>query len=60
MGPVINLRRVRKERQRDAEKATAAQNRAKFGRPRHEKERDDANASNADAKLEAHRIDRPE
>ncbi|WP_369415115.1 DUF4169 family protein [Acuticoccus kalidii] len=58
MSSVINLRRVRKQREREAKKATAAERRATFGRTRDEKERDDGEGAKLNAKLDAHRIDR--
>ncbi len=37
MAEIVNLRRVRRAKARAEEKAVAAQNRARFGRPAHER-----------------------
>ena len=54
MGDVVNLRRVRKARLRTDREAAAAQNRARFGRTR--SERDKAKAA-AEAEISARRLD---
>jgi hypothetical protein len=41
MGEIVNLRRVKKARQREAEAAAAQENRVRHGRPAAEKANDD-------------------
>ena len=52
MGDVVNLRRMRKARQRTEKEAAAAQNRARYGRTRAEREK-----AAAEAEISARRLD---
>lgn len=52
MAEIINLNRARKARAREADKRTAAANRAKFGRTKAEKALDAAEARRLDAQLD--------
>ena len=59
MGDVINLRQARKARARADREKAAEQNRAKFGRTKGQKSRDEANKSNLEKEVEgARRVDR--
>ena len=60
MAEIINLRMARKIRQRDAALRTAAENRAKFGRSRDERQTIAAEAERAARVLEGARRDPPE
>jgi len=42
MAEIVNLRRFRKQKAREAKEAQAAANRAAFGRPKHERKRIEA------------------
>lgn len=53
-GEVVNLRRVRKQRDRQAAEATAAQNRVRFGRSRAERELGDQQEARAARHLDGH------
>lgn len=55
-GEVVNLNQARKKRKRDDEAALAAANRARFGRPKHEKSLTAAKADLAARRLEGHRL----
>lgn len=59
MAEIVNLRRARKARDRAADEARAAGNRAKFGRPKADRDRMAAEAERAAARLEGHRRDEP-
>jgi hypothetical protein len=58
MGEIINLRQVRKARERAAAAATAEQNRAKTGTTKAEKKKKQANDALAAERLEGHRLKR--
>jgi len=58
MADVVNLRQARKAKARSEREAKAAQNRAKFGRPKAERDAAEALDRLADARLEGHRLDR--
>ncbi len=51
---VVNLNKARKAKARDAERATAAANVAKFGRSKAEKQREAAVAEKAARDLDGH------
>ncbi len=51
MGDIINLNKFRKERQREAEKKAARDNRVRFGRTGAEKASERATAEKAEAEL---------
>ena len=55
MAEIINLRQVRKTRQRDAAARTAAENRAKFGQPKAERQRTAAEAERQARQLDGAR-----
>jgi hypothetical protein len=55
MAEIINLRQVRKARGRAEKEATAAANRAKFGRSKAEKQAEEAKRDLADRQLDAHK-----
>ena len=57
MAKVVNLRSARKARDRDARKATANQNSARFGRSKAEKQLDAAEADKARRELDGHARD---
>ena len=57
MGEVINLRRVRKARDRAAADVEAARNRASFGRTRAERAASADETGRREATLDAHRLD---
>ncbi len=57
MGDVINLRRMRKARQKAEEKAQAARNRARHGRTRAEREAEATRDDLAARRLDGHRLD---
>ena len=52
---IVNLRRARKARARADAKARAAENRAKFGRPKAERELTHQAKSQVERQLDAHR-----
>ncbi|MCQ8240445.1 DUF4169 family protein [Rhizosaccharibacter radicis] len=58
MGEVVNLRRVRRRRDRHAAGQEADANRARFGRTADEKRRDELDAGRRDAVLDGARIER--
>ncbi len=57
MENLVNLRKFRKRAAREQSEQQAAANRARFGRTRLERARDDARASRAENLLDQHRID---
>jgi hypothetical protein len=59
MGEVVNLRRVRKDKQRQTAEAKADTNRVLFGRTKAERELTDAEKALAERRLEGHRRDDP-
>jgi hypothetical protein len=60
MGDLINLRLHRKRADRAAREGLAAENRAKFGRSKSEKERDRAHEELEARRLDAHLVSRDE
>ncbi len=60
MGEIVNLRRVRKRKQRQQEEAAASQNRAVFGRAKAERRLTESQRAHAEAKLDGARIARPD
>lgn len=52
MAKIVNLNKVRKQKARDAAAVQAAGNRARFGRTKAEKERDEAAELEAKRKLD--------
>jgi hypothetical protein len=56
MGDVVNLKRFRKQQQRAEEGAVAAANRARFGRPKAEKDLTKAQAQKEADRLDGHRL----
>jgi hypothetical protein len=58
MGDIVNLRRIRKRREREEASQRAAENRARHGRTKAERDRDfEVNAELA-SKLDRHRLDK--
>lgn len=55
----VNLRTVRKQKARAADRAAAKSNATRFGRSKAQKSRDEAGASLARRRLDAHRRDDP-
>lgn len=58
MAEIINLNRVRKDRDAAQQKAKAAANRSKHGRTKAETSLSEAEAARRREQLDAHRIDR--
>ena len=56
MTTLINLRRHRKRKARQAEEQSAAANRARFGRTKAERAADEEAAARADRHLDHHRL----
>jgi hypothetical protein len=59
MGDLVNLRRVRKTRQRAGDSAQAEANRLHFGRTKAERIASEAQNALADRRLEGHRLTSP-
>lgn len=57
MAEIVNLNRIRKERDRAAKAKTAEENRARFGRTKEEREVTEANAGKADKALDDKKIE---
>ncbi len=55
---IINLRQARKRREREAKEAEAESNRARFGRTRAERERDEIGEARTRRHLDGHRIEK--
>jgi hypothetical protein len=55
MAEIINLRKARKKKARAEKEAEAAENRAKFGRPKEERSQSEAAKDLLHRKLDAHR-----
>lgn len=60
MGEIINLNRVRKERERAARNAKAKANRAKFGRTKSDKSQAEDSANRLDKTVDGARLDDPD
>lgn len=56
MGEIVNLRTIRKRRERDDQARQADANRARHGRTKAEKQRDRDGAQKLQAHVEAHRL----
>ncbi len=54
---IINLRQARKQRARDEKAARGAENRARFGRTKAEREREEQSQARADETLDGHRLE---
>ncbi|MFM2370933.1 MAG: hypothetical protein RIS85_655 [Pseudomonadota bacterium] len=59
MGEIVNLRMVRKAKGRVQQQAQAQTNRAKFGRTKTEKARDEADADRLARQIDGARRDQP-
>jgi Domain of unknown function (DUF4169) len=57
MGDIVNLRRARKQKQRDEGAKAAAANREKFGRTKAERLTTKAEAQRSDKSLDGHKRD---
>lgn len=55
---IINLRRVKKQHKRAEASEQAAENRAKYGRPKSERKQDELETARASRELEGHKLDR--
>jgi hypothetical protein len=51
---IINLRQVRKQRERDAKEGRSAENRARFGRTKGERALDEKTSEREERRLEGH------
>ena len=60
MSEIINLRRARKEKNRELKQAEAARNRAVFGRSKAEKRLVESERTLAEASLDARQLERPD
>jgi hypothetical protein len=60
LGDIINLRQARKQKNRELKHAEAAEKRAAFGRSKPEKRLSEGEQALAAARLEAHRLARPD
>ncbi len=60
MGEVINLREVRKRRDRAAREVEAAANRSRFGRTKADRLKDDEAAERARRDLDGKRLENPD
>ena len=58
MAEIINLRAVRKARDKAADEARAAENRTRFGRSKAERQRAEADEHSAAKKIDGHRLER--
>ncbi len=54
MAEIVNLRTVRKRKKRDEKETIATHNRARFGRPKTEQAKSEAQQTLDDAKLDGH------
>jgi len=59
MAEIVNLRQRRKQKARAAAGATAAANRAKFGRPKTERAHDEAEAARSRSELDHKKLTEP-
>lgn len=57
MAEIINLNRLRKERERSAKAKVAGENRVRHGRTKEERERTDANARKSEKTLDDKKIE---
>lgn len=57
MADILSLSKARKAKARTDKEAQAAENRVKFGRTKAEKQLEQAKASLADKKIDAHKLD---
>jgi uncharacterized protein DUF4169 len=60
LSQIVNLRRARKQRNRELKQAEAALNRAAFGRSKDEKRLAESERALAEARLDARRLERPD
>jgi hypothetical protein len=60
LSEIVNLRRARKQKNRELKVAEAAEKRARFGRSKAEKRLTESERGLAEARLEAHRLERPD
>lgn len=57
MADIVNLRQARKQKARVEKETAAVENRVRFGRPKAEREREEAQKALADRRIEAHKRD---
>jgi len=60
LSEIVNLRRARKQKNRELKQAQAAQKRALFGRSKAEKRLTESERALAEAQLDARRLARPD
>jgi hypothetical protein len=60
MSEIVNLNRFRKQRARQERQEEAAENRVRFGTPKADRVRERTIAEQDAARLEGHRIERPD
>jgi Domain of unknown function (DUF4169) len=60
LSEIVNLRRARKQKNRELKQAEAAQNRAVFGRSKGEKRLTDRERALAEERLDALRLEHPD
>jgi hypothetical protein len=60
LSEIVNLRRARKQKNRELKQAEAAQNRAVFGLTKAEKRLVESERALAEARLDARRLERPD
>jgi hypothetical protein len=60
LSEIVNLRRARKQRNRELKQAEAAEKRAIFGRSKAEKRLTESERALAEARLDARRLTRPD
>ena len=60
MSDIVNLRRARKQKNRERKQAEAAQNRAVFGRSKAEKRLTESERAHAEERLDARRLEHPQ
>jgi hypothetical protein len=56
MGDIVNLKRFKKQAARDEATQRAETNRARFGRTKAERQRDEQHARTSETKLDQHRL----
>jgi len=60
LSEIVNLRRARKQKNRELKEAEAAEKRALFGRSKAEKRLTESERARAEAQLDARRLPRPD
>jgi Domain of unknown function (DUF4169) len=60
MGDIVNLRRARKRRDREASAKASVENRIRFGMTNRERRRIEAEGEKAERSLDSHRLEPPD